>query len=257
MKWQRALVTGASSGIGEAIARQLAEQGTELVLVARRRQRLEQLAAELEVPVELIVADLGADDQLQLVVDRLQANDDAIDLLVNNAGVGTVGDFLDTDARAESNMLGVNVAAVHVLCRAGGSAMVARGGGAILNVSSIAGFAPTPRSATYGATKAFVTSLSESLHVELGPQGVVVSCLCPGLTRTEFHEQAGYRPEGVPQRSWQSADQVAAAGLDGLARGKALIVPGGHNKAAAVAAKVAPSSLVRRASGRLAKLTKD
>lgn len=252
--WKRALVTGASSGIGEAIARRLAAQGTELVLVARRVDRLNVLAAELDVAVEVLGADLSEQGQLHTVVQRLQADTAPVDLLVNNAGFGAVGDFLATESEAEDQMLGVNVAAVHALCRAGGAAMVARGGGGILNVSSIAGFAPTPRSATYGATKAFVTSLSESLHLELGPQGVVVTCVCPGLTRTEFHQRAGYEPGAVPARSWQSADDVAAAALDGLARGKPVVVPGGQNKAAVMAAKIAPQGLVRRAAGRLADL---
>lgn len=252
--WTTALVTGASSGIGEALARQLAADGINLVLVARRQDRLEALARELDVDVEVLVVDLSDASAIQQVVSRLQDSESPIDLLVNNAGSGTVGDFLESDAEAEANMVGVNVSAVHTLCRAAGTAMTSRGRGWILNVSSIAGFAPNPRSATYGATKAFVTSLSESLHLELGPQGVVVTCVCPGLTETEFHRQAGYQPEGVPTRTWQTADQVARAALNGVAAGKAVVVPGGQNRAAVLAARVAPQSLVRRAAARLATL---
>ncbi len=251
-RWERALITGASSGIGEALARRLSANGVELVLVARRQDRLDALAAELDTPAEVLTADLADRSQLDAVVQRLEASESPVDLLVNNAGFGAVGDFLEIDSQAEAGMLGVNVSAVHTLCRAAGTSMAARGSGAILNVSSIAGFAPNPRSATYGATKAFVTSLSESLHLELGPQGVVVTCVCPGLTKTEFHDQAGYLPDGVPVRSWQTADQVAQAALEGLAAAKALVVPGGQNKAAVLASKVAPQSLVRRAAARLA-----
>lgn len=253
-QWGRALITGASSGIGEAIATRLATDGVDLVLVARRRERLEALAAELDTTCEVLVADLSRPEQLETVADRLGSTDSPVDLLVNNAGFGAVGDFLETEAASETGMLDVNVAAVHILCRAAGSAMVQRGSGAILNVSSIAGFAPNPRSATYGATKAFVTSLSESLHLELGPQGVVVTCVCPGLTETEFHQRAGYRPDGVPARTWQTADQVAQAALEGLSAGRAVVVPGRQNKAAVAATRLAPPRLLRRAANRLATL---
>ncbi len=253
-QWRRALITGASSGIGEAIARRLAAEHVDLVLVARRRDRLEALSSELGTACEVLVADLAQPEQLETVADRLRSTTSPVDLLVNNAGFGAVGDFLETEASSETGMLDVNVGAVHLLSRAAGSAMVQRGSGAILNVSSIAGFAPTPRSATYGATKAFVTSLSESLHIELGPQGVVVTCVCPGLTETEFHQRAGYRPDGVPARTWQTADEVAQAALEGLAAGKAVVVPGRQNKAAVAAARLAPTRLVRRAANRLATL---
>ncbi len=243
--WQRALVTGASSGIGRAMVDLLAAQGVELVLVARDAQRLEELAAQLPVEAEVLVADLSQRDQVKLVADRLIENERPIDVLVNNAGFGKVGDFIDLDPDVETSVVDVNVGALHRLAHAAGGAMAGRGRGWILNVSSVAGYGPSPKSATYAATKAFVTSFSEALHVELGPQGVVVSCLCPGLTRTEFHERAEVDYHSVPDRLWQSANDVALAGLNGLAAGKAVVIPGAQNKAIRGVSKAAPAGVLR------------
>ncbi len=249
-RWNRALITGASSGIGRAFAGLLAEQGTELVVVARDRERLERLAEEFVdahgITVEVLAADLSDREQLGSVVDRLGA-ESPIDLLINNAGLGFAGDFIELDGEAEAAVVDVNVSAMHRLAHAAATAMSTRGRGGILNVSSVAGFGPSPRAATYAATKAFVTSLSEALHAELGPRGVVVTCLCPGLTRTEFHARAGMDPaETAPDALWQSADDVARAGLEGLARGRAVVVPGVHNKAYGGLLRMAPSGVVRR-----------
>lgn len=257
-RWERALITGASAGIGEAFARRLVTEGTDLVVVARRTERLEALATELSVvaeavKVEVLTADLADRNDLSRVVARLEAWSEPIDLLINNAGFGTVGDFVDQDPDTETAMIDVNVRAVHRLAHAAGTAMADRGGGGILNVSSTAGFAPSPKSATYGATKAFVTSFSEALAVELGPQGVVVSCLCPGLTRTEFQEKADYRPGALPKFFWQTADEVAASGLDAIAAKRTRVIPGLHNRVAVGLAKAAPAGLVRRAAAILAR----
>jgi short-subunit dehydrogenase len=254
-RWNRALITGASSGIGEAFARLLATDGTDVILVARRGERLEQLAGELSstgAEVEVLVGDLADRADLDRVIDRLADNSKAVDLLVNNAGFGSVGDFIDQDADVESMMIEVNITALHRLAHAAGSAMATRGRGGILNVSSIAGFSPSPRSATYGATKAFVTSFSEALAIELGPQGVVVTCLCPGLTKTEFQETAQYRPSALPGAFWQSAEQVASAGLAGIAAGTMVVVPGAHNKMARALVRVVPGAIIRRVAARLA-----
>lgn len=253
-RWHRALVTGASSGIGDAFARLLAAQGTNLVVVARNADRLASLAEELRrgtdgrdgVDVEVLPADLADRDQLQAVADRLLAEDNPIDLLINNAGFGFTGDFIDLDPEVEVSVVDVNVSAMQRLAHAAGSAMSGRGRGGILNVSSIAGFGPSPKSATYAASKAFVTSFSEAIHMELGPHGVVVTCLCPGLTRTEFQERANYDAGGIPAALWQEADTVAEAGLQGLAAGKAVVVPGGQNKLFRAVLKVTPSAVVRK-----------
>ena len=251
-RWNRALVTGASSGIGAAMSRILAENGTDLIVVARDQARLDALAAELQaahdVTVEVLVADLSDRDQLDVVVERLQSLSSPVDLLINNAGFGFAGDFIDLDPDRERSVVDVNVSAMHRLAHAAGTAMSARQQGGILNVSSVAGFGPSPKSATYAATKAFVTSFSEALHMELGPLGVVVSCLCPGLTRTEFQQRANFETDAIPDALWQDADVVAEAGLRGLAKGKAIVIPGAQNKMLRAALKAGPSGLIRRVS---------
>lgn len=234
-RWNRALVTGASSGIGKAIAEQLASDGTRLVLVARDEARLNAVAESVEVDCEVLVADLADPSALSRVEDRLR-DDEAgpIDLLVNNAGFGFGGPFHELDVERSASVLAVNVVAVHRLAQVAAATMVARGGGGgILNVSSMAAFAPTPNSATYAATKAFVNSLSESLHAELDEHHIHVSALCPGFTRTEFQDRADFDASGIPDRLWQSADVVAAAGLAAIDQNRAVLVPGVVNKVGA------------------------
>lgn len=255
-RWNRALVTGASSGIGDAFARLLAAQGADLVVTARNEDRLQALADELTeahgVAVEVLVADLTDREAVAAVAERLQSVQSPIDLLVNNAGFGFAGDFIDLDVDREAEVVEVNVGAMHRLAHAAGTAMSSRRRGGIINVSSVAGFAPSPKTATYAASKAFVTSFSEALHMELGPLGVVVSCLCPGLTRTEFQQRADVTTDAAPDVLWQTAEQVAEAGLRGLAKGKAIVVPGAQNKAYTAVLKASPSGLVRRITNTLA-----
>ncbi len=254
-RWQRALVTGASSGIGWETALLLAKEGTELVVVARDNERLERLAAQVGVLCEVLVADLGDPAQLATVESRLQA-EPFIDLLVNNAGFGFSGRFDQMDIDRESSVIAVNVTAVSRLSHAAAVSMRGRPGKrSILNVSSIAGSIPAASSATYGATKAFVTSFSQAMHEELRPEGIDVSALCPGFTRTEFQQRANAMTEAgkIPDRLWQSAHDVAAAGLDGVAANKAIVVPGLHNKAAAGLASALPKGLLRRIVGAGAK----
>ena len=243
--WNRALVTGASSGIGRSIATQLADAGTDLVVVARDTARLEELAAELPVEVEVLSADLGDPEAVTSVAARLADDESPIDLLVNNAGLGFAGPTLDTTDEQDELTVAVNVVALHRLCRAAGQAMTERGGGAILNVSSIAGDMPGPQSATYNATKAFVTSFSEALHVQLKPAGVTVTALCPGLTSTEFQERAGVADIQAPGFAWQTADEVAAVGLEAAAKGKAVAVSGVVNQAVSGFLRVLPRGLTR------------
>jgi uncharacterized protein len=248
-RWNRALVTGASSGIGLSIARQLAAEGTELVLVARDQARLEALAAEVRVPSQVLVADLGDPEQLAKVEARLSADADPIDLLVNNAGFGFVGRFDQLDIDKEASVVAVNITALMRLAHAAAAAMVTRTGTrGIMNVSSVAGFIPSPNAATYAATKAFVTSLSQAMHEELKGSGVAVSALCPGYTRTEFQDRAnaGASSSKVPDRLWQSAEAVAIAGLDGVFANKPIVIPGAHNKAMAGLISALPKGAVRR-----------
>ena len=243
--WNRALVTGASSGIGKAMAEQLAEAGTDLVVVARDAARLDALADELTVDVEVVTADLGDPDAVAAVADRLRADTDPVDLLVNNAGLGFARPTLETSDADDELTVAVNVVALHRLTRAAGQAMVDRGGGTILNVSSIAGDMPGPQSGTYNATKAFVTSFSEALHSQLKGQGVTVTALCPGLTRTEFQDRAGLPDMQVPSFAWQSAAEVAAAGLAGAAAGKAVVIPGVLNKGTSRLLRSLPRGVTR------------
>lgn len=240
----RALVTGASSGIGEAFARRLAGEGTAVVAVARREDRLRALPGDVEV----LVADLTTDEGVGAVEARLVQGD--VDLLINNAGFGTTAPLAEIEPGRMRDEVALDVVAVARLTRAALPPMVARGSGDILNVSSVVGFFPIPKMATYAGAKAFVTSFTESVAGEVRGTGVRVAVLCPGLTRTEFQDVAHEtRARNLPDLAWQTADEVAAAGLAGLRSGKVVIVPGVHNKALAGLAGVTPSGVLRRIAG--------
>ncbi|MEM9711437.1 MAG: SDR family oxidoreductase [Actinomycetota bacterium] len=246
MGWRRAVVTGASSGIGKAMVERLAEQGTPVVLVARSAERMEALAETLDVDSEILPADLGTADGIAAVEARLRSEEDPVDLLVNNAGFGHSGPFVEVDAGRQQAMVDVNVSALVQLTHAAATVMSERAGGTILNVSSVAAATPAPSSAVYAATKAFVTSFSQSVHEELREQGVVVSCLAPGFTRTEFQDRAEFDASKIPDFAWQTAEQVAAIGLDGAAKGRAMVVPGAQNKVLLGSVKLLPDSIKRR-----------
>lgn len=247
MSWIKAVVTGASSGIGEAIARRLADEGTHVVLVARTEQRLGELAAQLGGPdhATVHVADL-ADPEAVAGVAELVAADVDIDLVVNNAGFGVSAPFAETEVERELGMIDVNVRALTRLSHAAATAMVARGRGGILNISSVAGYAPTPDTAVYGATKAYVTSFSQALHTELKDTGVHVACVAPGFTRTEFQDRAAYDTSRLPGFLWQTADEVAEAAVDAVGANKALVVPGLLNRTLVGSVKPLPAWLQRR-----------
>lgn len=241
-----ALVTGASAGIGLALTRRLAREGNDLVLVARDRARLERLAAELRAAhrteAEVLVADLADREQTRAVCDRLADPDRPVDLLVNNAGFGHRRDFLDNDVAEEEAALDVMVRAVLLTSHAAGRAMRSRGRGAILNVSSIASFMA---SGTYSAEKSFVTVFSEALAGQLRGTGVTVTVLCPGLTRTEFHQRARMDLPGLPDAVWLDADEVARQALADVAAGKVVSVPGPAWKAASLLVRATPRPLLR------------
>lgn len=253
MATHRALVTGASIGIGKAFATELGRRGHDLVLVARSTAKLEELASELSarhgIEAEVITCDLESADGPGLVARRLSSNDEPIDVLVNNAGRGVYGRFDERPLESQLGQVDLNVRALVALTHAAVGAMVARGSGRILNVASTAGFQPVPAEAVYGATKAFVLSFSEALHEEVRGLGVVVSAVCPGFTRSEFQQRAGIDRSTVPGFLWQEAAEVARAALDALERGQAVCVPGVHNKVLHSLVRLAPRSLVRAGSG--------
>lgn len=246
-----ALITGASAGIGECFARRLAKGNFDLILVARRRERLEALAKELSdsngTSCEIIVADLAKDEDVSIVEGRLRTGD--IDLLINNAGFGTFGAFAKLPIERELEELDVNVRALMRLSHAGLVPMIDRGRGGIINVASAAGFQPVPYNATYAATKAFVLHFSEALHEEAREHGVRVMCLCPGPVKTEFQEVSGLDAQALPSFAWVSVETVVDDALSALRGGRAICLPGTFNALTANSVRLAPRFLVRRISG--------
>lgn len=243
-----ALVTGATAGLGAAFVRALAARDYDLVLVARDESRLRNTAADLAGRAEVLVADLATDAGCALVQARLARG---VDLLVNNAGLGNALPFQESDLATEENLLDVNVRAVMRLTHAALPAMLAAGDGAVLNVASVAGFAPGARGASYSASKAWVITFSESLHLQVADRGVRVLALCPGFIRTEFHARAGMDTSGIPDRLWLDADRVVADGLAALERGRARSIPGAAYKIIVAATRVVPAGFQRTVAGAL------
>jgi len=245
---QVALVTGASAGLGVEFARQLSKRGHSLVLAARRKERLEQLAEELG-NARAVAIDLSRADASAKLTADLEATGEVVELLVNNAGFGLIGQFAELDAERLRQMIDLNVGTLADLCRAVAPGMIERKSGGIINVASTAAFQPGPKMAVYFATKAFVLSLTEALHEELKPHGIKVSCLCPGPTRTEFGEVAGFGGNGLFERVAMTAAEVVETGLKGLDSNHAVVVPGWMNKVTAASTRFAPRPLVRKIAG--------
>ncbi len=248
MLWTRALVTGASSGIGECIARSLAADHVSLVLVARRRERLESIAAELRrdqgCEVEVIAADLTEARDLLMVENRLASAEQPVDLLVNNAGGMRLSVFPAHGGEDETYWIRLNVTAVVRLTGAVLPRMRESGRGAILNMSSGAAFHPHPFAAVYGASRAFVNSFSEAIREENRAHGISVTVVCPGFTNTDLAEHSGFDVSRVPAVFWMSAEKVAAHALAAAANGQRVCVPGLLNKLDAAYARYAPRRLV-------------
>jgi uncharacterized protein len=243
-----ALVTGASAGLGAEFARQLSKRGHRLVLAARRKDRLEVLAKELG-DARAVTIDLSKADAAAKLMADLEAHGETVDLLVNNAGFGLIGRFAELDARRERQMIDLNIGTLADLCRAVAPGMIEQKSGGIINVASTAAFQPGPKMAVYFATKAFVLSLTEALHEELRPHGIHVTCLCPGPTRTEFGDVAGFGGNGLFDRVAMESPEVVKAGLQGLDSNKAVVVPGLVNKVTANSGRFAPRSVVRKIAG--------
>jgi short-subunit dehydrogenase len=250
-----ALITGATAGIGNAFARRLAAEGHGLVLVARDAVRLFEVGKELRdrhrVDVEEFAADLSNRGELERVAGRLRDGDRPVDILVSNAGFGLNAPFLTGDLAQEERMLDVMVRAVLVLSRAVAPGMIARGRGAIVTVSSVAGFLP---SGTYGAAKAWATAFTASLAGELSGTGVTATALCPGFVRTEFHLRAGMDMSYLPDWAWLDADRLVADCLADVRRGRAVSVPSLRYKIAVAILRHTPlrfsKALARRRAAR-------
>jgi short-subunit dehydrogenase len=249
-----ALVTGASAGIGAAIARELAGRGHGLVLVARRKDKLDKLAQELSdefgIRAEAVGCDLGNAASRQRLPARIQTLGLEVSVLVNNAGFATGGPFSESDPARELQQVRVLVEAVVVLSSAFLPAMVKRGRGAVLNVASTAGMQPLPYSAGYSAAKAYVLTFSEALHQELHGSGVTVTVLAPGPVSTEFWDVAGWEvgsgqsfEKAVPRPAWVTAEDVASAGIKGLEAGRRVVIPGLPVRAAMLATQYLPHAL--------------
>ncbi|WP_431804191.1 SDR family NAD(P)-dependent oxidoreductase [Microbacterium sp. bgisy203] len=245
----KALITGASSGLGVEFARQLAERGADLVLVARDRAALEEVAGTLHeaygAAIEVLPADLITDAGTDAVASRLADPDRPVEILVNNAGFGLALDFATNDIVDEERHLDLHVRATMRLTRAALPPMLARGHGRIINVASVAAFMPR---GTYGAVKSWVVSFSRWANAAYGPRGVTVTAVCPGFTHTNFHERLGLPPgeEGVPPFMWLDAEQVVREGLRDAAAGKAVSIPSWRYKVLIGAVRLLPASLAAR-----------
>ena len=251
------LITGASAGLGEGFARTLAARGEDLILTARRVDRLEALAGELRgkhgIAVHVFAADLADPDASTGLIAAIASADLTIDTLINNAGFGARGAFAELDAARQLGMIDVNCRALVALAHAVLPGMIAQGSGGILNIASIAAFQPGPWMAVYYASKAFVLSFSEALHEEVRAQGVTVTALCPGPTHTEFAERAGMSDMKLFASLGGDAEAVVRDGLAALAAGRAVKVSGVANAALAGSIRVTPRLIARRVAGMLQK----
>jgi uncharacterized protein len=249
-----AVVTGASSGIGADIARELAERGHGVTLVARREDRLTALAEEIEskrqVRTDVFACDLSDQAARERLVEEIRARGLNVSVLINNAGFGSAGQFQDLDLDGELRMVRTNVEAIVHLCGVYIPPMVERGEGAVMNVASTAGFQPLARQSTYSASKAFVLSFTEVLSSDLKGTGVTATALCPGPVRTEFMDQHEGFDVSSPDFVWMSSADCARTAVKGLERGKRVVVPGVGNRIGTLAGQHAPRSVLLAATRR-------
>ena len=253
-----ALITGASAGIGAEFARQLAAGGTNLILVARRKDRLETLAGELSirhgVSIEVLPADLASPDGVEAVGRRI-ASAEGLELLVNNAGFGGAGAFAKSDVGYDLGMVHVQIDAAVSLSRAALEGMTARGRGAIINVASVAAFSPVS-GPMYGGVKAFLVKFSEGLDYELKDKGIRIQALCPGMTHTEFHDVIKMDKSAVPGFMWMSAADVVTISLKALRRRKVICIPGLKNRLVSAPMRCLPTAWLYRKIANLPSIRK-
>ena len=244
------LVTGASSGIGAEIARGLARRGLGVTLAARREDRLKELADELasehDIRAETISCDVSDIDDRKRMKDEIETRGLTVEVLVNNAGYGSGGSFVELDAESEVAMVRVNCEAVVALTRHYLPGMIKRGRGAVLNLASLIAFQPVPFQATYCASKTAILAFTEAVHEELRGTGVTITAVCPGPVRTEFGEAGGFggADDKIPDFVWLDADKVAEDALEGLEKGERVVVPGALNQLAAYSGHYMPRSLL-------------
>lgn len=256
----RALITGGSSGIGLTFARQLAARGCNLILVARRKERLEQEARAIEaahsVEVEILAADLTREAELKAVEDRIAATPD-LEFLINNAGFGIAGRFFSVPVEGQDQMHRLHVLAPMRLMHAALEGMVDRRSGNIINVSSVSGFGQNPGSVSYSATKTWMTSFTEGLYMELKSAGspVKVQALCPGFTLSEFHDAMHFDRKNIPAWMWMPAEEVVAASLEALERDQLIVIPGWRYKVLVGLMRALPRSLYHGLSIKYARST--
>ncbi|MEB3284934.1 MAG: SDR family oxidoreductase [Candidatus Sericytochromatia bacterium] len=250
-----ALVTGASSGIGEAFARALAERGFNLVLLARRGDRLDTLAAELHarsgVNIDVLPCDLTENNAFQQIETHLTQQSLTIDLLVNNAGMGLHGAFETQRAEDDERMIQLNIVALTRMTRCIVPGMVQRQRGTVIFVASTAAFQSIPYFAIYAATKAYVLSFAQALALEVGPKGILVQCLCPGPTRSEFSNHAKFQSDTITRAPQQTAEQVVSESLAAVERRAHVVVTGSINRWGTLFSSLLPRSMAARISGLL------
>jgi hypothetical protein len=250
-----AVITGASSGIGAMFARKLAARGYDLLLVARREDRLRSVASELwdtyHVTAGVLAADLAVDAEREAVADRIRSAPN-LGLLVNNAGFGTLGFFVDNDVGSQLQMHRLHVIATMHLTHAALTNLVPRGEGGVINVSSVAAFAQTAGSVSYNATKGWMNDFTAGLYAELEVQEspVKVQALCPGFTLSEFHDTLGMDRSPIPQSLWLTADFVVNESLQGFDEGKLFVIPGWRYKLLVTMMKILPVWMLRKATSR-------
>lgn len=255
----RVLITGASSGIGEALAIRAASRKHDLVLVARRQDRLNDLSSQLKsahnIEVEILIADLTVKDQLSKVVARIGQGD--IDVLINNAGFGSSGPFVELDIDNEINEIDLNINALVALTHSAVRAMKEKRHGTVVNISSVASYQPMAGNAVYGATKSFVTSFSHAIREELSESGVNVMVVCPGPTKTEFFERSRWsnatNKKSYPAIFWQTSQEVADQTFKGIDHHRGVVIPGVGNKLLAGISSSLPGSVTRKISAFVAK----
>ena len=240
----KALVTGASSGIGEEIAKELGKRGYDIILVARNEEKLKDVASKIKTKTRIITMDLSNKENCKKLYEETKNED--IDILINNAGFGVHGKFCDTDLNKEVQMIETNITAVHILMKLYLKDMIKKDRGHILNVASMAAFGPGPLMISYYASKAYVLNLTEAIYEECKDSGIRISCLCPGPVKTTFQDKAGIKKSESAKKYLMDAEEVAKVSYKDFKKGKLIIIPGMKNKLLVIGNKLLPRRISRK-----------